>query len=127
MMETPGIDGLEREEERARRDGADAPWPDPLPLETAEPPAYPLDALPRVLADQVADVARVTQVPTDLPGAIALGVVAACAARRAVVALGDGPTPTHVEPLCLYVAAVSPSGTRQRAALRDMLAPLHAL
>jgi len=125
MTATPGLDGLEREEEGARRDAA-TPWPDPLPLEAGVPPAYPLDALPPVLAKQVADVARVTQVPTDLPGAIALGVVAPCAARRAVVALGDGPTPTHVEPLCLYVAPVSPSGTRKSAALGDMLAPFYA-
>ena len=127
MMETPGIDGLEREDEaeRTRQASADAPWPEPLPLEMPAPPPYPLDALPSVLAEHVDDVARVTQVPPDLPGAAALGVVAASVARRAVVALGDGATPTHVEPLCLYVAAVSPSGTRKSAALRDMLAPLY--
>ena len=127
-METPGIDGLESEEqeERARRADAAAPWPDPLPLEAPAPPPYPLDALPPVLADQVADVARVVQVPPDLPGAVALSVVAACVARRSVVSLGDGATPTHVEPLCLYIAAVSPSGTRKSAALRDMLSPLYA-
>jgi Protein of unknown function (DUF3987) len=71
-----------------------------------------------VLADVVRDVTRLTQTPPDLAGMMVLGVIGAVSSRRVDVAIGR----THVEPMNLYGAVVSDSGTRKGPALRAVLA-----
>jgi putative DNA primase/helicase len=125
-MLTPGLDELERmrcehDASAGSADSAAANWPDPVPLDAGTVPPFPLEALPSVLRAFVGDVARVRQVPTDLPGMMTLGVVAASVARRALVRIGT----SHTEPLNLYVAAVAASGERKSPALRDCLEPIY--
>ena len=97
-------------------------WSPPIPLETISVPAFPLDALPPPLREHVEDIARAHKVPVDLPAMSALGAVAAAAARRVEVQIGD----THREPLNLYVAGVAGSGERKKAAMQP-LAPLQKI
>ena len=102
---------------------AGEPWPEPIHLDSVAPPTIPLDALPRVLRDQVDDVARVVQVAPDLPAAIGLGVIAAACARRIEVAIGR----KYVQPVNAYIAPVAASGERKGPAFRDMVAPIYDL
>jgi len=128
-MSTPGIDDLERL--RAGRDdrlsmtslltAQEALWPDPLPLDDTAVPPFPVGALPPILSDFVVDVARVRQVPPDLPAMLALAVVSASVARRAIVRVGE----SHTEPLNAYVAVVAASGERKTPPFRDCLEPVY--
>ncbi len=82
-------------------------------------PPVPLEAFPPAIALYVEEVAASYQVPADLVAAAVLGVLAAAAAHRAVVAIGE----THHEPLNLYVAPTAASGERKQF-LRALAAPL---
>lgn len=106
------------------RDFADdnsEPWGNPIPLASLPVPPFPVAALPPVLHDLVEDIARVVQVPADVPGLCVVGAVAAAGARRAVVSIGN----THEEPLNLYVATVLGSGERKGPAIRPVLEPFY--
>jgi hypothetical protein len=124
-----GRPGSEEEEEGADTDGeqvehfADDPWPDPLSLDLLDVPGFPTDALPRTLRDRVVDVSRVTQTPPDLAATCGLVVVGSLGARRVDVAIGR----THIEPVNLYGAVISESGTRKGPAQRAMSTPLRAI
>jgi replicative DNA helicase len=102
---------------------AEAEWSEPLPLDRLPVPPFPLEVLPPVLADFVADVAGVTQTPLDLVGVSVMTVIGACAARRVDVAIGC----THIEPLNLYSMIAAESGERKGPALRPVLAPVYEL
>jgi hypothetical protein len=103
--------------------GSAEPWSEPLPLDLLDVPRLPVDALPPVLANKVRDVARVTQTSADLAATAGLVVAASVGARRVDVAVGT----THVEPVNLYGAIISESGTRKGPAQRAMSAPLRAM
>jgi hypothetical protein len=96
---------------------------EPLPLDSLPVPAFPVDALPPLLARMVLDVAAVTQTPSDMAALIALGVVGFGGSRRVDVQIGS----THVEPLNLYCACIAESGTRKGPAQRAMTAPLRTI
>jgi hypothetical protein len=124
-MSTSSIDDLERLRAesagpRTTPDNANT-WPDPLPLDDTAVVPFPVDAFPRILSDFVADVARVRQVPPDLPALLALSVISASVARRAVVRIAE----SHTEPLNLYVAVVAASGERKTPPFRDCLDPVY--
>lgn len=95
-------------------------WEPPVPFTASRLPLFPLNALPSALADHAAEVAATMQVPPDMPALMALGVVAAAAARSCQVKVGK----THSEPLNLFVAVVMEPGSRKSAALDAMAAPL---
>jgi len=82
--------------------------------------AVPLEAFPAPIRDYVADVARVHKLPEDLAAGVALGVLAAAGARRAIVAIGD----THTEPLNLFMLPTAAPGERKAQAIRSMTFPL---
>jgi hypothetical protein len=104
-------------------DATDREWPDPLPLEAAVVPPFPLSALPPTLAEVVSDIATVTHTPVDFAGLGVLAVLSTLVSRRVDVAIGR----THVEPLNLYLMLIANSGERKGPVHRATLAPLFVL
>ena len=101
--------------------GACAQWDPPVPLSAAaDLPSFPVGIYPGWLADEVAALAEFTQTPVDLPGTIALSVLAAAVGGRAVAEIRG----SWSEPLNLYVVTVLPPGTRKSAVHAELTAPL---
>lgn len=127
LARTPGVDleDLEREIDRARerlrwRPGGG--WGEPRPLAKTMPP-LPVTSLPGVLRRLVEAVATTTESPPDLAAFAALATLAASTRGAWQVHVGGGWT----EQTCLYVAALSDSGTRKTAVVNLATAPLRAL
>lgn len=98
-----------------------AEWPEPVLFDApSHVPDFPLEALSPSIADFCGRVAESRQVSADLPALIALGVLAAAAARRFVVRLKDD----YSEPLNLFIAPALEPGERKSAVFRDCLEPL---
>ncbi|MBA4256934.1 MAG: hypothetical protein C0445_13775 [Polaromonas sp.] len=131
------IGGLEAVREQvaaaeAAMDQVQEPEPEPVPTEQAEPewpepmvpgvlrtPDIPATILPGAWGDMVAAVAKSTQTPTAISVLCALGVLATLLQRRFDVDCG-----THTEPLPIWGASVSPSGTRKTAVAGAFQRPL---
>ncbi|WP_449064789.1 YfjI family protein [Planomonospora algeriensis] len=97
------------------------PWEEPVPLGgRASLPAFPVEVLPGYIAEMVNGTAEEIQVPADLPGALALAVLATVVAGRAEVAVRGSWT----EPLNLFVAVAMPPGSGKSPAFRMMLGPI---
>ncbi len=97
-------------------------WEPPIPFSAHQPPAFPVEVLPRVVGHFVSEVAASVQVPVDMAAMLGLGVVAAAASRTCRVQLGQ----THSEPMNLFVLSIMEPGARKSAALEAMVAPLRA-
>jgi replicative DNA helicase len=96
-------------------------WDTPVPLSAAAGlPSFPVGIYPGWLADEVTALAEFTQTPVDLPGTIALSVLAAAVGGRAVAEIRG----SWSEPLNLYVVTVLPPGTRKSAVHAELTAPL---
>ena len=97
--------------------GGDPPIPltDPVVV-----PAFPVDALPAVIADMVDAVAEATQTDPAMAGTTALSVLAACCGGHAEVDV----RPAWQEILALFTATVAEPGERKSAVQRMLLAPL---
>jgi hypothetical protein len=96
-------------------------WDPPTPLSARRAlPAFPVDALPGWVADQVAAVAEFTQTPPDLAGCIALAALSTAAGGRAIVEIRPG----WREPLNIFTAVAMPPGSRKSAVFAAMTAPL---
>lgn len=95
-----------------------------VPEEPEETPlaAFPLDALPPVMATMVAAVARTERVPDILPAVCALGVASAAIGTGLEVASGPGRT-TRAN---LYLLASAESGSGKSETFRRIAAPLVA-
>ncbi|MCK6478596.1 MAG: DUF3987 domain-containing protein [Planctomycetaceae bacterium] len=108
----------------ARRSPASAapdPWQSPIPFDAASDlPAFPTDAFPVSVADWIRAEAVSTQTPEDLPGMIALSVLATAAAKKYRATI----RPEWVEPLNVYTEVTLPPGERKSAVFRDATAPL---
>ncbi|MFO0915258.1 MAG: DUF3987 domain-containing protein [Pirellulales bacterium] len=104
------------------RPGAE-PWPELLPLDIHDPPAFPTDALPAVLRDWVSAESTATQTPADLAGLLSLAVCSAVLARRVVVEARPG----WIEPVNLFVSVLLEPGNRKSAVFADALRPLRDL
>lgn len=89
--------------------------------EPAALPEFPVEVLPPVFRHQVLDVANTIQVPVGIPGICALGVAALAAAKKFKVRV----SPSHTEPVNLYLCSLSPPGERKSAAFAAMLRPVH--
>lgn len=97
-------------------------WDKPVPLGSRHVlPPFPVDALPKWVADMVKGVAEETQTPPDLPGTIALASLSAAAGGLAIVRVRPG----WDEPVNIYSAAVAEPGTRKSAVYRALTAPLY--
>lgn len=107
-----------------RADNQETPedWETPVcPDSKSVLPAFPVDALPKVIQDHVESVAARTQCPPDLPAFAALGVLAAAGAKKYRVQIGV----THEEPLNLYLLCALPPGSRKSEVFSLMASPLH--
>lgn len=96
-------------------------WPDPIPLnQKPAVPAFPVSALPPVIADFATALAEDTQTPVDMSAAVALGTLAACVSGRATIK----PKPSWTEPLGLYVVVAMDPGNMKSTVFRLTTAPL---
>ena len=93
--------------------------PDPLQRVTELPP-FPTEVLPHVVADMVRGVAESAQTDEGMPGAVALGVMAAAAGGFAEVQVRPG----YIEPLNIWVAPAALPGERKSAVCTALWAPL---
>lgn len=94
---------------------------EPVPLSVQRAlPAFPTDALPGWLADQVTAVAEATQTPPDLAGCVALAVLATAAGGRVSIEARSG----WIEPTNLYLVVAMPPGSRKSAVFAAMTAPV---
>jgi replicative DNA helicase len=96
-------------------------WEPPAPLGgNARLPAFPLAAFPPWLADQVGELARFTQTPSDLGASVALAVLAAAAGGRVTVEIRG----SWREPVNLYTVVAMEPGARKSAVFAELTAPL---
>jgi len=96
-------------------------WPEPVPLVGARSvPPFPVETLPRAMAEHALAVAERVQVPVDLCAQMGLGVLAALAMTKATVAVNG----SWSEPLMLWTATALPSGAGKSPAAKRMTAPL---
>lgn len=133
-LDGPGLEpdrrgGLEerlrelRAEEDALLLGAGG-WPGepgpPIPLDDANVPPWPDDALPPTVAAYVDAVANFVQVPRDLPAMVVLGAMGACFARKVRVVPFEG----YSEALCIYAVAAADVSERKSAAYDAITFPI---
>lgn len=98
-------------------------WDEPVPLTARRDlPPFPVHTLPTWLADMVTAVAEETQTPLDLPGCLALAVIATAAGGRATVCVRGH----WREPVNLYTAIALEPGNRKSAVFALMTGPLLA-
>ena len=95
----------------------------PIPLTLAtSPPEFPLDALPTSIREYIDYVAEAVQVHPDMPAALVLSVLAACAQGKAIIRL----TPEWTEELNLYISVVAEPGERKSAVFAALTQPMNA-
>lgn len=100
-------------------------WPDgePTPLtRSVDVPAWPVDALPKPIADMVNGVAEATQTDPAMAATSALSALSACTGGHAVIEIRSG----WREPLNLYTVAIAEPGERKSAVQETMVSPIHA-
>ncbi len=96
-------------------------WADPVPLSRVfHPPAFPVEALPRVVGDMVSAVATFTQTDPAMAGGVALATLAACCGGRVEVEVRPG----WREPTNLYAAVIASPAERKSAVHARMTRPL---
>lgn len=96
-------------------------WETPSPLGAQSTrPAFPTDALPGWLNDEVTELSDFTQTPYDLGATVALAVLSAAAGGRAVVEVRG----SWREPLNLFLVVAMPPGSRKSAVFAELTAPL---
>jgi replicative DNA helicase len=97
------------------------PAPEPIPLTRAgRIPPFPVDELPKPVADMVHAVAEATQTDPAMPATAALSALSACTGGHARIEIRSG----WREPLHLYTATIALSGERKSAVQQPMVAPL---
>ena len=99
-------------------------WPAPVPLGRDIPsaPAFPMAALPQVLADFVRDNAERMQTPPDLLVIPALVALAGCIGKNAVIR--PKRHDDWQERACLWGNIIQPPGSMKSAAVAKATAPL---
>ena len=70
---------------------------------------FPVDALPCVVADICREISNSFEVPLELPCTTALGLLAACCQKKAIVRINA----TYTEQLNLFTLAISDTGDRK--------------
>ncbi|WP_406050681.1 YfjI family protein [Streptomyces virginiae] len=101
---------------------AEPTWEEPIPLSgRRELPVFPAHVFPAWLGSFVNAVAEETQTPIDLPGSIALSVLAAAAGGRSVVHVRG----SWREPTNLYVVCALPPANRKSAVFALLTDPLY--
>jgi len=95
-------------------------WEPPIPLHAGTLPPFPTAIFPDWLAQFVDAVAVATQTPPDLPGMLALAVLATACAKTVEVEVRPG----WIEPVNLYTIVALESASRKSAVFRAMVEPL---
>ena len=96
-------------------------WESPLLLrQTANPPEFPVEALPEWAGEFVKAEAEATQTPAGLAGSLALATCAAALANKVEI-MGR---PGWGEGLNIYTAVALPPGSRKSGVFGDMIKPL---
>jgi replicative DNA helicase len=99
----------------------DAAHEEPIPLTGAvDLPPFPVDSLPKPLAEMVEAVAEVTQTDPAMSGVSLLSVLSAAACGHVEIEV----LPGWQEPLSLYTATVAGPGERKSAVQQWMVRPL---
>ena len=70
---------------------------------------FPVDALPKAVADICREISHSFEVPLELPCTTALGLLAACCQKKAIVRVNA----TYTEQLNLFTLAISDTGDRK--------------
>ena len=70
---------------------------------------FPVDALPEAVADICREISNSFEVPLELPCTTALGLLAACCQKKAIVRINS----TYTEQLTLFTLAISDTGDRK--------------
>ena len=97
-------------------------WEEPIPFDDVSlPDAFPVDWLPKPMADYVAALAENTQTPLEMASILALGVLATAFQSRHNVNVAPG----WNENLNLYTVAVARPAERKSAVIAALLAPLY--
>ncbi len=97
-------------------------WDEIIPLDEANLPAFPIDALPDALKDYVVDVAESTQTPIDMAGVASLAIMSiAMQPRYKVVGKSD-----WEEQLSLYCMIVAEPSDRKSAVFNQIIKVIQA-
>ncbi len=99
-----------------------AQWEEPVPLQSLIRMPFPLGRVPSTLASVVRTVTDFFEVPSDVPGTLALGALAIAGQKKFALQLWDG----YVEPLSLWVLACADLSVRKSPPERRLLAPFRA-
>lgn len=95
----------------------------PIPLvSTAEPPQFPLEALPASLQEYVRQISHALQVHPDMPSALSLAILAACVQGKTKISV----TPEWQEELSLYTAVIAEPGERKSAVFSALTSPIYS-
>jgi len=70
---------------------------------------FPVDALPKAVADICREISNSFEVPIELPCTTALGLLAACCQKKAIVRINS----TYSEQLNLFTLSISDTGDRK--------------
>ena len=98
------------------------PDPDPIPLtDKAKIPPFPVDSLPKPIADMVNAVAEATQTDPAMAGTSALSALSACTGGHAGIEIRQG----WREPLNIYTATIADPGERKSSVQLSMVRPIH--
>ena len=82
---------------------------------------FPIDALPKDLADYVSAVAESTQTPIDMAGALSLSALSVCLqGKYKIQGKAD-----WLEPLNTYLLAIAPPSERKSAVQHAMVKPIN--
>lgn len=96
------------------------PWPSLIPISGPEPVEMSVDDFPPCVSGMVQSIVDMAEVPVELPGLMALGVLATACQKKYQIA-SDG---SHREPLNLYLCAAMPPGERKTAVVSVLTGPL---
>ncbi len=98
-------------------------WEPIIPIGTVpDPPPFPLEVLPRGLADYVGQCAWATNSPEDFVAVPLLGMAAGCIGGSRALAI----TRDHIQAATLFAAVVGLPGSGKSPALERVLEPLEA-
>lgn len=101
-------------------DSPQGQWPPLIPIAGPEPEPMEATDFPQCVAAIVRAVADQAEVPVELPGLIALGVLATACQKKFEIAC-DG---SHTEPLNLFVCPAMDPGNRKTSVVITLTGPL---
>jgi hypothetical protein len=101
--------------------GTSEVWAEPIPFSAEVPvPAFPTSTLPGWMGEWARAVAKSIQVPSDLPGMLALGIASGGLSKKFLVS----PLPGWKEQVNLYTAVMMQVGERKSAAFAAAIQPV---